>query len=223
MSLIMFGMFIVMTLFLAILLNNFGSDDEEEDLEDDEDIKAAVKDGISGTTKRLAAVTPVGGGERDLSESKPKPRRKESVTTQAANFTRNLTLNLGQMLESPDPTSAAKQMARQATPKKKRKRVKEGALEKSYYPLIKNSMYLFGPENKFRVEVAKIVADPKFDQVVLVLIVVSSIMLAIDDPLGDPDSTKAVVLGAIDKVFTALFILEMMLKIITSGFVFQER
>ena len=218
MSLIMFGMFIVMTLFLAILLNNFGSDDdEEEDLEDDEDIKAAVESEVSkkGTERggKGSAVTPVGGGNDEKNgPSESVPKRRESVTTQAARFTRNLTLNLGQMLESPDPTSAAKQMARQATPKKKRKRVKEGVLEKSYYPLVENSLYIFGRENKFRVEVAKIVANPKFDQVVLVLIVVSSIMLAIDDPLGDPDSTKATVLGAIDKVFTALFILEMMLK-----------
>ena len=43
-------------------------------------------------------------------------------------------------------------------------------------------------------------------------------MLAIDDPLADPDSTFSLVLKTIDFFFTILFTIEMILKVISMGF-----
>lgn len=56
-----------------------------------------------------------------------------------------------------------------------------------------------------------------FDSLVLVLIVVSSILLAIDTPLLDPASLFAVVLARLDLGLTVVFACEMVLKVISRG------
>jgi hypothetical protein len=67
-SLVVLGMFIVMTLFLAILLNNFnGDDDDEEEEEDDEMAKEALdtinKMKASGSAKVVPKVVPLLKGD----------------------------------------------------------------------------------------------------------------------------------------------------------------
>ncbi|GMH79423.1 hypothetical protein TL16_g08140 [Triparma laevis f. inornata] len=229
-SLITFGMFIVMTLFLAILLNNFGSDDDEEEDELEEqkleleqklaeqEVERQRSANSSPTPDAVAPASSAGPLATGLSTTVA--GRRPSITQR---FVRNLTMNLGEVIngDAKDPHAAAKELAKQTTPtSKKRKRVKKEE-EKKVFPLIGTSLYLMGPENSLRVQCANVVAHAKFDNVVLVLIVVSSVMLAIDDPLGDPDSTFASALKAIDKLFTVLFIIEMLLKIITMGFLLQ--
>lgn len=57
-----------------------------------------------------------------------------------------------------------------------------------------------------------------FDNVILLLIFTSSVMLALDNPLNDPNSTESKVYGYIDYVHTVLFTFEMLIKIIGLGF-----
>lgn len=57
-----------------------------------------------------------------------------------------------------------------------------------------------------------------FDNVILLLIFTSSVMLALDNPLNDPNSTESKVYGYIDYVHTILFTCEMLIKIIGLGF-----
>jgi hypothetical protein len=56
-----------------------------------------------------------------------------------------------------------------------------------------------------------------FDDIVLVLIILSSIMLAIDNPIFDPKKPMMVVLKYIDVVFTILFTIEATIKVIAKG------
>jgi hypothetical protein len=58
-----------------------------------------------------------------------------------------------------------------------------------------------------------------FDPFILVLIVISSILLAIDNPLDDPESQKVNVLAILDVIITSFFIAECVLKIIAYGFI----
>lgn len=51
-------------------------------------------------------------------------------------------------------------------------------------------MILMDKNNKFRIACAGIVGHPNFDHFVLFLIVFSTILLAIEDPFENPDSTK---------------------------------
>lgn len=61
-----------------------------------------------------------------------------------------------------------------------------------------------------------------FENVVLTLIIVSSIILAIDNPLNDPNGKKQRVLSVIDIVFTVLFTIEALIKILAKGLLYNE-
>ena len=65
----------------------------------------------------------------------------------------------------------------------------------------------------------RIVKWKNFDSVILVLIVISSILLAIDNPLNNPEGELSKTLAWLDMVMTILFTIEMVLKVATFGFV----
>jgi hypothetical protein len=82
---------------------------------------------------------------------------------------------------------------------------------------------IFGPKNRFRVWLSKIVLNPMFDHSVLVLVLISCITLAIDNPLIDPESSKATALFACDWLLTILFIGEMISKAIVFGWIVHRK
>eukprot|EP00760_Papus_ankaliazontas_P035339 PhM_4_TR7750/c0_g1_i1/m.105600/K04833/SCN1A; voltage-gated sodium channel type I alpha len=79
------------------------------------------------------------------------------------------------------------------------------------------SLFMFGPENPFRIKCTQLIRWKWFDRCILLMIVVSSVLLALDNPRDDPDSTKVYVLDNLNTVFTLLFTLEMVLKVISLG------
>jgi hypothetical protein len=56
----------------------------------------------------------------------------------------------------------------------------------------------------------------------MTLIITSSITLVIDNPLQDPEAPIIVFVGYLDNCFTISFTLEMMVKIIALGFMFNN-
>lgn len=58
-----------------------------------------------------------------------------------------------------------------------------------------------------------------FENIVMLLIITSSILLAIDNPLNDPDSKFNETIKIIDQIHTVLFTIEAMIKIIGLGMV----
>jgi hypothetical protein len=70
------------------------------------------------------------------------------------------------------------------------------------------SLYIFVPKHCVRSFCVKVVTHRYFDPVILVLIIISSILLAIDNPLDDPDSDKVRTLAILDILITACFIVE---------------
>lgn len=56
----------------------------------------------------------------------------------------------------------------------------------------------------------------------MTLIIVNSIMLAIDNPLADPESPTIVFVSYLDNCFTILFTIECLIKIIAMGFLFNN-
>lgn len=61
-----------------------------------------------------------------------------------------------------------------------------------------------------------------FEDTVLVVILLSSILLAVDNPLNDPKSKQSKIIGYIDASFTILFTIEATIKIIAKGFAFNK-
>ena len=60
-----------------------------------------------------------------------------------------------------------------------------------------------------------------FENFIIALIILSSITLCIDTPLLNPDSFLATFLRYLDYLFTFLFTVEMLMKIIALGFFFN--
>ena len=54
----------------------------------------------------------------------------------------------------------------------------------------------------------------------VVLILISTILLAIDNPLNDPKSGFSTAMTVLDYVITSSFIIEASLKIVSNGFVY---
>ena len=84
-----------------------------------------------------------------------------------------------------------------------------------------DSLYLFGPNNKFR-KFCYIFSESNMVQVIIfLLIVLQTVTLAIEDPLSDPNSNFNQILFKIDAAISAIFIFESVLKIIARGFLFN--
>ncbi|XP_010836639.1 PREDICTED: voltage-dependent T-type calcium channel subunit alpha-1H-like, partial [Bison bison bison] len=75
------------------------------------------------------------------------------------------------------------------------------------------ALYLFSPQNRFRISCQKIIAHKMFDHVVLVFIFLNCITIALERPDIDPGSTERVFLSVSNYIFTAIFVAEMMVKV----------
>ncbi|XP_062444633.1 voltage-dependent T-type calcium channel subunit alpha-1H isoform X2 [Rhea pennata] len=80
------------------------------------------------------------------------------------------------------------------------------------------SLYLFSPQNRFRVMCQKVIAHKMFDHVVLVFIFLNCITIALERPDIDPHSTERMFLSVSNYIFTAIFVAEMMVKVVALGF-----
>ena len=81
-----------------------------------------------------------------------------------------------------------------------------------------NSLFIFGNKNRFRLFLIRIVKSKLFEYIITIIIVISSITLAIDNPLNDPESGLSIALYWIDMMVSCIFIVEATIKIIANGF-----
>ncbi|XP_042202675.1 voltage-dependent T-type calcium channel subunit alpha-1I-like, partial [Callorhinchus milii] len=80
------------------------------------------------------------------------------------------------------------------------------------------SVYLFSPQNRFRLLCQMIVAHKLFDYVVLAFIFLNCITIALERPEIAQPSTERLFLSVSNYIFTAIFVAEMALKVISMGF-----
>lgn len=85
------------------------------------------------------------------------------------------------------------------------------------------SLFIFGPNNPIRKACHRIMHHPAFDWIILFFIGVSTVTLAIESPLHNPEGNLVRVLVLIDYVMTAIFVVEMMIKIMALGFAFNGK
>lgn len=79
------------------------------------------------------------------------------------------------------------------------------------------SLNLFTKKNKFRIHTNRLVKTKFFDGFILFLILCSTITLALDLPLSDPDDDYNTILFYLDLSFSIFFGFECILKIISDG------
>lgn len=67
----------------------------------------------------------------------------------------------------------------------------------------------------------RVIENDTFENFILIIIFVSTIQLAVDNPLRDPESMISYALMKIDYVVTAIFFMEAVLKTISNGLYFN--
>ncbi|KAE9315095.1 hypothetical protein PR003_g19081 [Phytophthora rubi] len=269
-SLIVFGNFIMMNLFLALLLDKFSSGDEEQ---------AKVKE---MATKKLARKMPsmkvapltLPTSENDpshhseLDKTQPKdavvydplqvlsPARGDSETNGEKSMTTDDTTNNAK--EGPSVLATAsgatgmkkpvelkefilnhsgkstrilkqvidakQRVESEMTPRGSEKGYGELTASQGFFHGLKgNSLFIFPGDCRLRQRAVNLIAHPFFDSIVLALVAASSITLAIDNPLLDPESKQAIGLKRLDMAFAIIFAFEMTVKIVALGLVLHKR
>lgn len=90
-------------------------------------------------------------------------------------------------------------------------------LASSELPPTNTSLYFFTEKHPWRRVAFAIINHPIFDNIVLLLIAVSSVALAVDNPLSDPSSSSAKSLKTLEKICTGIFTIEMLFKVFSLG------
>ena len=83
------------------------------------------------------------------------------------------------------------------------------------------SLYVFSHTNPIRVFLYNMVHKRQFEMFILFIIAIQSVLLAMDNPLNDPNSIMVQFLTYLDIVMTSIFLSEALMKIISFGFLFN--
>ena len=89
--------------------------------------------------------------------------------------------------------------------------------------IIGTSLSVLSPENKFRQVCAWIFDLRHFDNFSNVMVLFSTVLLAIDSPLDDPKSRKQELLTILDYFTTTIFSMESIIKIVVFGLLFNGK
>lgn len=87
----------------------------------------------------------------------------------------------------------------------------------------KTSLFIFGAENPARIAIFGLVNNKIFELVILVLILATTVSLALESPLENPDSKMNMILEYVDMGMTAVFTIEMILKIVAYGLIINGK
>ncbi|TMW68744.1 hypothetical protein Poli38472_006212 [Pythium oligandrum] len=207
-SLVIMGNFILLNLFLAILLGNF------EDQQDDNERLVLEKEDL----RRRSRVTPMhSSGTTQMSK---RERRRSSVlrqhTSKIASGTQPAQHKSG---SGPAPTMSAVALA--AMNQKSAKNVLQSQDSIKIKSPTGRALGVLGPRNWIRKNAWAIVHHPHFDKILLVLVIMSTVSVALDNPLSAPDSAQLNFLAWTDRFLTILFLVEVVLKVIAQGLYFD--
>ncbi|KAK7939671.1 hypothetical protein WMY93_002997 [Mugilogobius chulae] len=82
------------------------------------------------------------------------------------------------------------------------------------------TMYLFAPENRFRLWCQAVISHKLFDHIVLVFIFLNCITIALERPDINKESQERLFLSVSNYIFTVIFLAEMTIKVVAQGFCF---
>ena len=204
--LFVFGNLVMFNLFIAILLSNFDeADDEEEEEggEEEEDVEDDGLDAAMGNSRKSAGAASPDGGKNMPMMSYTFGNYRDP---QEAEMRKS-----GHIKVSGDGSGAAADEEEKPRRKSTAAPVEDETGDRS--------CMLFAWNNPVRKGAHYLVAHPWFDPVIITLIVISSILLAIDDPRLDATDPLKMTIRYISYFFTAAFIIEMLLTIVVLGFI----
>ncbi|XP_033633746.1 sodium channel protein 1 brain-like isoform X2 [Asterias rubens] len=85
------------------------------------------------------------------------------------------------------------------------------------------SCFLLSPLNPIRKFMLYVLTNQFFDVFVILTILVNCVFLALDAPKFDPNAEDSVLLAVAEYVFTGIYTVEMVVKIIARGFILQKK
>lgn len=206
-SLVVLGNFIVLNLFLAILLGNFEESFDDEKKGAREEMmtkKSRVAPAQSRRSERESGPTATAANRSAASENEHAP--VQSFHLASARSRREAAAPTSTIFQDQSTTSQRMMSARKEIPDK----------------LTKRSLLVFSVRNPIRKLATMLITHPQFDNVSLLLVAISTVALAIDNPLNTPDSTFVYVLSGLDMVLTGLFVVEVGVKVVALGFLFDK-
>jgi hypothetical protein len=231
-SLVIIGSFIVFNLLIAIMLQNFeggGDDDEDEDDEDNEEEPAGMKGlarqgtGLARTLIRSATVRMSSHGDNNKANSSVMPDLEEDKSFREVDMGKDEVRDAVGPLEPKDDRIFAppKTLPRRSIgggdvipDEEELKEMADDVIAQKH-----SSLWVFKPGNSLRTLCTDMVKHPYFDNVILLSIFISSVLLAIDNPLIDPECGFVGTLKTIDRVFVGIFIAEFTVKVVSKGFI----
>ncbi|CAK1595367.1 unnamed protein product [Parnassius mnemosyne] len=112
-------------------------------------------------------------------------------------------------------------MKRQPTVSARPRRLSEVEIKSQEKPIPEgSSFFIFSKNNWFRVTCYRVQNNSWFKNLILICILASSLMLAMEEPV--PTGVTNEILRKIDYFFTTVFTIELVLKLITYGFIFHK-
>ncbi|KAG2440696.1 hypothetical protein HXX76_003554 [Chlamydomonas incerta] len=102
-------------------------------------------------------------------------------------------------------------------------RAESGVPNEDPYPYLKFSAFIFlAPYQPFRMKLQTIVSNKWFEGAIMLMILISSVMLALDRPTLDPASPMAEAVKIIEWTINILFAIEMIMKMLLKGFIWHR-
>ncbi|CDW78727.1 cation channel family protein [Stylonychia lemnae] len=211
-SCIFVGNFMLLNLFLAILLDAFTSVDEEDHdtpekrAEREKQKRELLKE--KAGEELITGLEEIDGQDNNHGGAAKKKKKKKKKKAKPGEAVETNILD-----ESVEIDMEALELKKQQTIREKSRLFEGVGCERS--------IYMFTKTNPIRIYSYKIVTNNKFENFILVLIILSSIKLIYDTYLfnAPDDDPQVVISGKFDLAFTVLFTGECVLKCIAYGFI----
>ena len=216
--LVVLGNYIILNLFLAILLDNFGGVGEDDDGEGEESVRGKKGSRPSSRAKSLKDGGGSGAPSAIPSIKDEKGNKLKSYNSMAAWKTEDFVSKKSNLEKLKEQGVDPKHI-----------------LYGKHVPALKHSsLYIFGPHNPLRLAIAKVIYHKYFEYFIIGVILISSIILAVDGPAYSKDAPVydkdlpnlqdklKTVMDIMDTVFLFFFVFEAMLKVIVRGFIAHE-
>ncbi|GLD95008.1 hypothetical protein PINS_up003633 [Pythium insidiosum] len=200
-SLVVLGNFIVLNLFLAILLGNFDETSEQEKEDERERDLLRKKSRVAPSSRRSVASVRERATATSTGSSRERTGRRNGDAS-ARSYREPMSSNHSKMFND---SHVPKHYGHK--------------LEDAYKTTKGRSLMIFSPTNRLRKAAIKTIHHPRFDHASLLLIALSTLALAMDNPLNPPDSPLVIALSWVDSVLTVLFIAEVVTKVVALGLI----
>eukprot|EP00439_Symbiodinium_sp_Y106_P017984 s4004_g2.t1 len=213
---VIFGNFVILNLFLAILMSNF--DEQRSKLHAAMASKRELLRALETDSEEEPPVSPE--GPRRAWEATPGAEPGE----EASGRPNALAVVPGPAI-APAPGRSPRASPRSSRARTARMTVSAltSRLDWQDHELAcarrcgKRSCLLFSQESAVRKACLSLIKHPHFDQVIMVFIILSSILMAFENPLLDPSSIQVQVLEVLSTIFTCIFAFELVVKMIALG------